>query len=208
MPVVWPAEQKGMQGGEELKPNQVDEARHVWAEARDDAVYHATRLGQLGVHKSIANRLLEPFMWHVVIVSSTDWDNFWRQRCSPLAQPEMKEAADAMHEAYRSSQPAELRQGQWHMPYISQNDHEEVMFADDLPKISAARCARVSYLTHDGKRDLDEDIKMYHRLIEADPPHASPLEHVATPRGYSGQMFNSVGNFSGWSQLRHQVLGF
>jgi thymidylate synthase ThyX len=207
LPVSWPAEQSGMQGGDELKPNQVDEARHVWAEARDDAIYHATRLGQLGVHKSIANRLLEPFMWHTVIVSSTEWANFFRQRCSPLAQPEIREAAEAMRDAISASTPFILGPKNWHMPYIYDNDRDECDSYADLPMISVARCARVSYLTHDGKRSLDEDLKMYHRLIEADPPHASPLEHVARPNN-PGEDGLRMGNFKGYRQMRHEVLGF
>ena len=41
----------------------------------------------LNVHKQVANRLLEPFMWHTVIVTATEWDNFWNLRCHPDAQP-------------------------------------------------------------------------------------------------------------------------
>jgi thymidylate synthase ThyX len=221
MPVSWPAEQKGMQGGDELLPQQVDEARHVWAEARDDVIYHATRLGQLGVHKSIANRLLEPFMWHTVIVSSTEWENFFRQRCSPLAQPEIREAAEAMRDAIKRSTPAELHPTQWHVPYINAEDYawasqieasdpamdDPEQFWRMLCRVSAARCARVSYLTQSGVRDPGEDLAMYNRLVEADPPHASPLEHVARPTE-DPENWPSAGNFRGWDQLRHLVLGF
>lgn len=208
-PLSWPAEQKGMQGGEELKPSQLDEARHVWAEARDDAIYHAKRLGQLGVHKSVANRLLEPFMWHTVIVSSTEWDNFFKQRVSLLAQPEIREAATLMRSAIAASWPFALGDTSWHMPYIFDNDRVEVDDQDKLPLISAARCARVSYLTHDGQRSLDEDLAMYERLVTADPAHASPLEHVARPMNpeVDGGGLRR-GNFRGYRQLRHLVLGF
>lgn len=214
-PVVWPAEKKGMQGGDELPWKQVDEARHVWAEARDDAVYHASRLGQIGVHKSIANRLLEPFMWHVAIVSSTEWENFFRQRCSPLAQPEIRETAEAMQNALKRSTPLQLHSGEWHMPYIHTQDHEWVATQDItleqrwtmLKQISVARCARVSYLTQNGVRDPHEDVTMYQRLVTADPPHASPLEHVATPTA-DQENWPARGNFRGWTQLRHEVLGF
>ena len=58
--------------------------------ARDGAVDAARQLDALGVHKQVANRVLEPFMWHTVIITATDWDGFWLQRCSPLAQPEIR----------------------------------------------------------------------------------------------------------------------
>jgi hypothetical protein len=66
-------------------------------------------------------------------------------------------------------------------------------------KVSAARCARVSYLTHDGKRDIEADLTLYDRLVEGG--HWSPLEHVATPNRYG---MGSLGNFHGWEQLRHR----
>jgi thymidylate synthase ThyX len=47
------------------------------------------------LHKSLTNRLLEPFMWHTAIITATEWDNFFWQRCDPMAQPEMKAVADA-----------------------------------------------------------------------------------------------------------------
>ena len=64
--------------------------------------------------------------------------------------------------------------------------------------VAVARSARVSYLTHSGERSFDEDINLFHRLVTADPPHWSPLEHVAQP-GYR----NPPGNFDHWMQLRH-----
>lgn len=139
-PVAWPQEVPGMQGGEPL--DEIDEkiAREVWDVARRMAVSHAEVLANMGVHKSVTNRLLEPFMWHTVIVSSTEWDNFWRQRCSPLAQPEMKAAAEAMHDAYESSIPTPVGYGQWHKPYM---DGEDIIacekVGEDSREISAAR---------------------------------------------------------------------
>jgi len=210
LPVVWAAEQKGMQGGDEvLRP---DLAEEVWQTAKRDAIVCADTLRHLGVHKSITNRLLEPFMWHTVIVSSTEWDNFWRQRCSPLAQPEIRVAAELMKAAYDASTPTQLATFQWHMPYITDRDlHDCEQSGEDPRYVSAARCARVSYLTHNGKRDVQEDAAMYHRLVSAEPPHASPLEHVAKPclycRDYDMNHVHS-GNFQGWWQLRHDSLGF
>lgn len=232
-PVFWASEQTGMQGGAEiLNPARAD---WLWKKARDVAVQYAQELADLGVHKSLCNRLLEPFLWHTIICTATEWDGFWRQRCSPLAQPEIRAAAEAMRRAYDESTPVELRHGMWHLPLIDPETQWEVerdaqgagtgsgdtlmdpgsraaaaidvAYWDTLKKISAARCARVSYLTHDGKRDWHKDVELYEKLVSAEPAHASPLEHVATPcegHGYDAHL----GNFTGWDQMRHQVLDF
>lgn len=206
MPVEWRYEQKGMQGGELLSPEDEEVAIATWLAARDDAIKHASTLHDLGVHKSIKNRLLEPFMFHTVIVTATDWQGFWGQRCSKLAQPEIRVAAEAMKDAYDLSEPTPIGLGDWHLPYIFEEDISEALrefgrLAEQaLRQVSVARCARVSYLTHDGHRSLEADLNLYNRLVSADPMHASPLEHVATPNPDA-----TLGNLFGWSQLRHHV---
>jgi thymidylate synthase ThyX len=141
-------------------------------------------------------------MWHTVIVTATDWDGFWNQRCSPLAQPEIRAAAEAMlHDAYQMSKPTDLGFGEWHTPYILPEEYE-ILREESRKRISVARCARVSYLTHDGIKDHAADLDMYLKLISARPMHASPLEHVATPALTSNQQ---LGNLKGYRQLRHMV---
>lgn len=185
-PLVFPAEQKGMQGGEPLDEVALGQAHDVWGWASRQASMAAEELGSIGVHKSVANRLLEPFMWHTIVVTSTAWENFFEQRCSPLAQPEIRAMAEAMRDAMAASTPEPLKEGEWHLPYFSDEDYdllserEDVQF-EDAAKVSAARCARVSYLTQDGKRDIQADLDLYERLTTAQPAHWSPLEHVATP---------------------------
>lgn len=200
VPVVWAREQKGMQGGACI--DDPAKAREIWLAARDAAVAHAEELLTLGVHKSIVNRVLEPFLDHTVVVSATDWDGFLQQRCSPLAQPEMRAAAEAMREALHASLPLPLRYGDWHLPYLTPIDIAEIG-SGVRQQVSAARCARVSYLTQDGRRSPLEDIDLYNRLTTANPPHWSPLEHVATP----AQHTRPAGNFTGWHQLRHHPFG-
>ena len=205
LPIVWPREKPGMQGGDALPVQEQHQARSAWLAASEAALAHALELQAIGVHKSVTNRLLEPFMWHTVIVSSTEWQNFFRQRCSALAQPEIREAAEEMRYALEESTPRELTIGQWHLPYIDDQDIRDCHDSGEDPRfVSAARCARVSYRTHDGNRDVQEDVMLYNRLVEASPPHASPLEHVATP---SELGIMSGANFSGWTQLRTQVFG-
>jgi len=154
----------------------------------------------LTVSKGLANRLLEPFMWHTVVVTSTEWSNFFALRANLMAQLEIRTAAEMMLELYKSQQPTPLKKGEWHLPFIKPGElkwvHDNKL---DAVKVSSGRSARVSYMTHDGKRDYEEDIKLYNRLASAG--HMSPAEHVATPSGDS----KFHGNFRGWMQHRKQL---
>lgn len=218
IPLVFPAEQKGMQGGDPLSVEHQERARELWLDAMRNAVTSAIDLNALKVHKSVVNRILEPFMWHTIIVSATEWQNFFTQRCSPLAQPEIRAVAECMQLAMKNSEPFILERDEWHLPYITDEDRAEVCDRSGfigtvdgpseypwqgLARISSARCARVSYLTQEGKRDIEVDLELYQRLTEADPPHWSPLEHVAKPAPWEGHP--AEGNFTGWVQLRGLV---
>lgn len=200
LPVRWGTAQPGMQSGPPLTGDDADHARRVWLQARDAAVEAAQQLADLGVHKEVTNRLLEPFEWHRVIVTATDWWGFFAQRRHRDAQPEIRAAADAIYQAIGASTPRSVPAGGWHLPLVDPTEAAELGQADAC-RVSAARCARTSYLTHRGVRDWHADLDLYQRLATADPPHASPLEHVATP--HHG---DTAGNFHGWAQLRHQVF--
>lgn len=204
IPEAFGRNQKGMQAGDVLAEGEAREARFVWECACRSAIDHARRLAGLGVHKQLANRLLEPFAWHTAVLSATDWANFFALRCHPDAQPEFRKIAEMMRDALAASKPRIVGFGAWHLPFISQDELEDLgsnFTWDDIKKVSAGRACRVSYLTHDGRRDPREDISLAERLIAARPLHASPLEHVATP--YVGSVLR--GNFRGWRQFRHQI---
>lgn len=203
LPLIWRAEQKGMAGGEPLSPEISLEARKIWLEARDHAAASAERLVELGVHKSTTNRLIEPFLNHTVIVTATNWRNFFAQRCSHLAQDDIRVLAEVMLAAFETSTPVVVPNGDWHLPFISAEELDK-FGSYFCRRVSAARCARVSYLTHEGIRDIDADLALFDRLKDAEPPHASPLEHVATPE--SPRTKKHLGNFNGWTQLRHMLL--
>lgn len=192
-PVKWASERPGMQGGDEI--DDVEIAKMLWREARENAIGYARRLRNLGVHKSIVNRLLEPFMWHTVIVTSTEWENFFGLRCHELAQPEIRAVAELMRDAISSSYPEELDYGQWHVPYSDgASDLKNSLMA------SVARCAWVSTMSHDGDKSWEAIERMWERLTSAVPMHASPLEHQCTP-----SKNGAPGNLRGWAQLRHMV---
>lgn len=197
VPLEWGRNKAGMSAEEILSDGEAKAAESEWLRARDDAVRHAKALLDLKVHKQELNRILEPFLWHTVVVTATDWQNFFELRCAPNAQPEIRAAALRMRDAIAASTPQAVATGEWHTPLIQ---HDEMgLDLETRKRISAARCARVSYLTHEGKRELAKDLELYERLRT--DRHLSPFEHVATPA--SDGVFQA--NFRGWIQMRAEV---
>jgi thymidylate synthase ThyX len=199
VPLQWGRNKAGMSASDELNAAEGDVAQDAWLAARDDAVRHARDLLELNVHKQELNRLLEPFLWHTVIVSATEWQNFFSLRCAPNAQPEIRAAALLMREAMDASAPARIEYGEWHTPLLQPD--ERALDLEVRRRVSAARCARVSYLTHEGKREIERDLELYERLRS--DRHLSPFEHVATP----AQDLQFHANFRGWLQMRREVEG-
>lgn len=196
MPVWWGKNQAGMQAKEELTDDALSNAKRNWLLARDDAIENCGILADIGLHKQIANRLLEPWMWITVIVSATDWDNFFHLRCHPDAQPEIQKIAYMMQDSYSYAVPTKAY---YHLPLMDQWTKDWAGDKDALvKKVSVGRCARVSYLTHDGKRDPQADVDLCDRLIQSG--HWSPFEHVATAM----ETDEYYGNFRGWLQFRKE----
>lgn len=82
IPYAWQKDHKGMQGIEYFTEiEDIKSAEGEWLKARDLAVQQAIYLNQIGVTKQLVNRLLEPFMYHKVLVSATEWENFFNLRC-------------------------------------------------------------------------------------------------------------------------------
>jgi hypothetical protein len=219
-PVHWGKNQSGMQAREELLGPELDEAIILWNEAADAASDIAEKMTKIGLHKQVANRILEPFQNIHVVVTATEWDNFFALRCHPAAQPEIQLLATMMHDAMQAHQPRILRNGEWHLPYI--RPEERGMDTKLLIQASAARCARASYAKHDGTMSsIGEDVELYGQLVirpytdkrgnvltHDDPIHASPIEHQATPMTYVTQMKHEFsGNLRGWHQYRKLFEG-
>jgi hypothetical protein len=216
IPLAFTKNKAGMQGGEALGGEEHDQAIAVWLGARDSAVEMAHALADLEVHKQYANRILEPWAHITVVCTATDFDNFFALRVHPMAQPEICELATQMLSAYNSQIPQILEAGQWHLPFIkaaelteSLINHPEDSSAGivELIKRSVAKCARVSYLNHEGKQTtLEEDLALYGRLLGGAPIHASPAEHQAEawPKStHDGGTSNCYsGNLRGWKQYR------
>ncbi len=156
----------------------------------------------LNVHKQIANRLLEPWMWHTVIVTTTEWSNFFALRTEASAQPEISRIAEMMHELYHEHMPAELGYDDWHLPLVKSGEFDDTDISPQV--VSTGRCCRVSYLTHDGKRDPDKDIEIHDNLLKNG--HMSPFEHPARPMNVAEKRASPwSGNFYGWVQYRKTI---
>ena len=201
-PIEWGLNQKGMVAEKLLTDEQkLKHVQYIWASVANAVAKAAMDLDQNGIHKQIANRLLESFLPIETVLSSTEWDNFFHLRLAPDAQPEMRALAYKMKLAMDKSTPVELKPGEWHLPYISQDDRtnlaQEGDLFGDLQRISAARCARVSYNTFDGTPNYTKDLELFNKLIQGG--HFSPLEHVATPATDKDYM---PSNFVGWNQFR------
>ena len=250
MPVWWGKNQSGMQAKEELDDTtlehkysrriplteqttsyipmtQMQAAKHDWLEARDCAISYVKKLNNLNLHKQIANRILEPWFNIRIILSGTEFENFFALRAHPDAQPEIQALAYKMLEEYNKSKPKELKAGEWHIPFGDKIDGDKLLqiesynpferaFAPDCSqeyinktlieerkmKIAIARCARVSYFNFEGKDDYEADIKLCDRLFGSVPRHLSPTEHVA--QANDDDKF--IANFKGFKQYRYFFL--
>lgn len=203
MPARWGLNGKGMQDHGEMTPEGQAIMKAWWLECRDLAVMQAEKaltFKEQG-HKQIINRVLEPYMHITVVVSGTDWANFFALRAHEDADPTIEKLATEMRHVFRASDPELLEVGKWHLPYVRDNEIIE-LDNDTKIKLSVARCARTSYLTHDNLNPkILEDMDLYDRLLERNPLHASPAEHQATPDPHDITP-HLHGNFTGWNQFR------
>lgn len=207
MPIKWGMEQKGMQTGDQLPAPLQTKAYEIWLKARDNAVESARQLAKLGVHKSLCNRLTEPFMWITVVMTSTNWRNFFMQRDHGDAEIHMQEIAKLMKKSIVESTPKVYR---FHLPYVEDDDHDvsykpviKALKGDEenmeyLFQVSAARCARVSYVQHGEKRkSIIKDLELFERLYKGSAGgHWSPFEHP------SRACIGNSGPYRGWQGYR------
>lgn len=198
MPIYWGKNKRGMSPIAEIEDPAVAQA--LWLEARDKAVEMAEQLSSLKVHKQVVNRILEPFVWMTTIITATQWSNWESLRLHQDAQQEIAYLATLIKGAREASTPTAR---EWHLPYVDDFELQEHGL-EACKKISVARCARVSYLTHDGKRDIEKDLVLHQRLLTGSGHgHWSPFEHVARALYTPLQS----GNFRGWEQYRKMHVG-
>jgi len=199
-PEHWGVNQAGMQARAELVGWKRAAAGALWRGAGKVMCGFAWAMMKLGLHKQVANRLLEPWQYIDVLVSATEWDNFFHLRNHEDAQPEFWTLAqlilEAMGDTVKAGCVHERRSGEWHIPYIL--DSEQSLLLVDRLKLSTARCARVSYEPFDGNASLIKEFERHDLLVGSTPIHASPTEHQARNMGQESR----AANFVGWRQYR------
>lgn len=261
IPIAWQKDHKGMQGTEyftksdlaaeefkeEIPDTVIEHLTQVWLTSRDNAVREAKYANEIGLTKQICNRLLEPYMWHTVLVTATEFDNFFKLRCPKYGGGEFKSKrdviresrlagmpsdyyssfeiedwleedysqaeihiqalAEAMWDEYNQSKPKRLQPGEWHIPFSDNVNDDEILqkiakkeevshletaydiYQHYAIKIATARCARLSYMTFEGKIDYEKDIALHDQLLASH--HASPFEHCC--RVLTEEEYNTLG---------------
>lgn len=108
IPVAFQKDHSGMQGSHYIENHlSLGIRMKQWLEARDAAIAKAeemhTPLTELykehpeyenyvfeddePVTKQMVNRILEPYMWHTVMITATEWENFFELRCPRYVTP-------------------------------------------------------------------------------------------------------------------------
>lgn len=171
--------------------------KYLSVQEREDLDKWCNDSQKVRIHKSLPNRIIEPWMWITVVMTATEWNNFFRLRCHPHAEQHFQKIAGMIKDALKESVPKV--NNDWHLPYIQEDEWSYDI--ETLKRMSVARCARVSYLTHEGKRDVVKDLELFDKLnigSGKDLPHASPYEHVARAL----PTLERSGPFIGWHQFR------
>lgn len=196
-PVFWGKNQPGMQSAEELDDDIKEKIQYIWKSASTTACIYATYMADKEVHKQIVNRILEPFVMMKIVITGTEWNNFFWLRNHKDAQPEFKDLAAKMQKAKDESKPFVLFDGEWHVPYInrerytlSSGESSNIIYSigadddadgiqdlttDEALMLSSSLCAQTSYRKADDT--LEKAVSIYKRLVESEPVHASPFEH-------------------------------
>ena len=122
IPVYWGKSQKGMSAEVELDGWRKSVAKFLWRSASKSAVMFHWMMEKVGLHKQTCNRIIEPWLSVTGVISGTEWDNFFKLRCSPMAQPEMRKLAEKMRDAMNASVPRELSVNEPHLPFIDEDE--------------------------------------------------------------------------------------
>lgn len=184
-PQVFPLNGAGMQPRGSLSGLRSLLAAVVWRLCELAAAGGSNLLHALGVHKEICNRIMEPFLYVRVVMTTglSGLQNFFDLRLHGDAQNDMQILARAMGRAISVSTPTRR---EIHLPYVDdRRTHAYRLYVEkNVPEIlqdirtSVARCARVSYLRNNKPSTIADDLHTYQKLVGSRPGHFSPAEMV------------------------------
>jgi len=191
--------QRGMASGDPVGDVKQAQALKIWTDMMAVCMAGVEMLAELGIEKGIANRPLEWFSHIEVLLTATEWSNFFLLRDHPAAQVEIRDLAQAVRKAMKASQPQSLYPGDWHLPYAYG------FVTENFAQASAARCARISYksLATGQPSTYADDMALFNKLTADNPKHLSPLEHPAVALA----KHERHGNLMGWRSLRKDMFG-
>lgn len=181
IPIHFGQNQPGMQAEKELDVFAKERVKELWYACAETVADYAEEMDYYDAHKQVVNRILEPFQTMKTVVTSTEWDNFFYLRNHEDAQPEIKRLAEVMLECFDNEDPVQLTSDDWHTPYFGEGYWLKGcgIPLEDALAISSSCCAQVSF------RQLDDTLekakRIYERLVESKPVHASPFEHQCKP---------------------------
>lgn len=142
--------------------------------------------GALNLHKQNVNRLLEPFMWHEAVITSTEWVNFLQLRDHDDADPAIHGLAKLVGAVLESSVPVARV---LHAPFAGElvreleatahllDGKELLRKSFEAANYSAGAAAQVSYRPVSDGGTGANPAKLASRLLAM--AHLSPFEHAA-----------------------------
>lgn len=232
IPIHWGKNQKGMQAEGELTGFRRWLCRHGWTIGGKIMCILVWCLMKLGLHKQVANRLLEPWQWMTTLITSTEWENFYELRCHKDAQPEFQDLAKKIRAAREENKPEELREGQWHLPFVEVardanamafnqvwqlvpsgqqrdlyfwargTDNYAPLWLEEALIASTACCARTSYLTMESKAPTMSENRTLHARLVGSYPRHSSPTEHACRAVGDGAKYF---NLRGWKSYRWQM---
>lgn len=132
-----------------------------WLYCRDQAVKSAILMSALGVTKQLCNRILEPFLYHTVLLTATEYYNFFKLRCPKYEidlTPDNSEVA--VGKSWRELMEWRGTNGIWAGDFETDNTVERLSYNKGAGEIHIM--------------DLAE--KMYDALNESEPQHLADGE--------------------------------
>lgn len=196
VPIYWGKNQAGMKARQELTGWRLWLAKRLWLAARWPALFFAWLMWKLGMHKQLASRILMPWVWMTVIITSTELSNYFKLRDHDDAQPEIRIVAKMLREQLDQTNAQILHPGEWHIPFAA--DLGEIPLALCL-LIASGRLARTSYENHFGVRNTEDDVRLAHDLMK--DGHMSPFEHCC--KAMDTDDFSA--NLRGFRQYRRDI---